>query len=119
MIGTGKYNFPGFKKAGAAAFRAVLVGTQWGSAALASPFRPIIDFLLEYASEWLANRGLLIINVGAIYVNGQFEQATFDAAFEDALKKSKAPGLTDAQKKVIDDQVIKAFRPFARLTQPH
>jgi len=113
MIGTGKYDFPGIRKAGAAAFRAVILTTGWGAALFASPFKSVINTALEMVSEWLANKGLLIINLGAIYVAGQFDQAKFDAAMNTAIEKAKAPGLTDAQKKAIDDEVKKAFRPFA------
>ena len=64
----------------------------------------------------MANQGLLIINIGVIYVEGKFDQARFDKAVEDGIQKAKAPGLTDAQKKVIDNDVINAFRRFGRIT---
>ncbi len=118
MIGTGKYDFPGIRKAGRLALRAVLAGTTWGASLIASPFFPIIQLVADWCVEWLANKGLLIINVGAIYVSGEFQQAAFDQAFEDAIAKAKAPGLTDAQKKVIDDEVIRAFRRFGTIGKP-
>lgn len=115
MIGTGKYDFPGIRKAGRIALQVVLSGTSWGASIIASPFWPIIEMISDWCIEWLTNKGLIIVNVGAIYVNGEFQQSAFDKAFDDAIAKSKAPGLTDAQKKVIDDQVKNAFRAFARI----
>lgn len=117
MIGTGKYDFPGIRKAGTAGIKALLALTSWGTWIITSPFNPLIDFLLNWISEWLANRGLIIINVGAFYVSGMFDQKSFDAAMEDGLKKASAPGLTDKQKKVIDDAVIEAFRKFGKVTR--
>lgn len=113
MIGTGKYNFPGIKKAGAFALKAALASTTWGAALIKGPFSGTITLIDEWIAEWLANRGLVIINLGAIYVDGEFSQDKFDKGMEEGIKNAKAPGLTDAQKKAIDDQVIKAFRPFA------
>lgn len=115
MIGTGKYDFPGIREKGAAALKALLLTTGWGAAIIASPFKPVIDMVLSFASEWLANRGLIVINVGAIYVNGEFRQDKFDQAMEEGLAKAKAPGLTDAQKKVIDEEVLQALRRFGRI----
>ncbi len=117
MIGAGKYDFPGIRKAGAVALRVVLASTSWGAWLIASPFKRLIDLASEWAVEWLTNRGLIIINLGAIYVNGEFDQAKFDKAIEDGIAKAKVPGLSEAQKKAIDDEVIKAMRPFARITK--
>lgn len=117
MIGTGKYDFPGIRKAGTAALRAVLVSTSWGAALVTGPFKGSVDLVVEWFSELLTNHGLIVINVGAIYVNGEFDQDAFDKAMEEGLEKAKAPGLSDAQKKVIDDEVLKAFRRFGRITK--
>jgi len=115
VIGTGKYDFPGIRKAGAVALKAVLATTSFGAWVVKSPFSKAFDLFAEWAIEWLTNRGLLIINVGAIYVNGELDQKRFDAAMEIALEKAKAPGLSEAQKKAIDDEVLKAFRAFGRI----
>lgn len=117
MIGTGKYDFPGIRKAGTAGIRALLALTSWGVWLLASPFMVPIDYLLDWVSEWLANRGLVIVNIGAFYVAGKFDQAAFDDAMESGLKKATAPGLSDKQKKAIDDAVIEAFRKFGKVTR--
>lgn len=119
MIGTGKYDFPGIRKAGAAALRLALASTSFGAAIVASPLRKVIDLFAEWAVEWLTNRGLVIFNVGAIYVHGEFDQKAFDQAIEKGLEDAKAPGLSAAQKKAIDDEVIKAFRRFGRVANPN
>lgn len=115
MIGTGKYNFPGIRKVSRKSIDIILASTGWGAWLLASAFAPAVKFIEEWASEWLANKGLLIIDVGAIYVQGEFDQSKFDKAFDTALEQVKMPGLTDAQKKEIDAKVIDAFRRFGRI----
>lgn len=94
----------------------VLAATTWGAWILASPFRPLLEYAEGWASNWLANRGLLIINLGAIYVSGELDQSKFDNAFDDALAKVQYPSLTDEQKKDIDNEIIDAFRKFAPVT---
>lgn len=111
----GKYDFPGIKKVGTAALKAVLTGTQWGAWILNSPFKPLFELILGHLIEWFANKGLIIINLGAIIVEGEVDQSKFDLALDDAIKKAKMPGLTDQEKEKIDNEVIEAFRKFARL----
>lgn len=117
MIGTGKYDFPGIRKASTAGIKALLALTSWGAWLIASPFKGTLDLALDWFNEWLTNRGLVIINVGAFYVDGVFSQDKFDSEMESALKKAQTPGLTDKQKKAIDDGVIEAFRKFGRVTR--
>ena len=117
---SGKYDFSGIKKAGAAAIQAVLAGTSWGGILFKNLLRPFMNGILELLVNWLANRGLFILNIGAIYVDSKFSQAAFDKAMSEAIEKVKASGgtLTDAQKKAIDDEVIKAVRRTLPLTNP-
>lgn len=115
-MGTGKYDFPGIRKAGTIALRAVVASTAWGAWLIKSPFNSIFEAASGWLSEWLANRGLIIINITAIYVSGEIDQSQFDKAFNKALDEVKLPGLTDEQKKGIDDKVINAFRKFGRVT---
>jgi len=112
---TGKYNFPGIKKAGTAAVEAVLAGTGWGAAILGSPFSPVFKMIIGYFVEWAANKGLVIVNLAAIVVNGEIDQSRFDKAFDEALEKVKVPGLSEKEKEQIDAKVREAFRKFARL----
>jgi hypothetical protein len=118
---TGKYNFPGIQKAGVAAIEVALASTSWGASLLANAvfkfFAPIEEALLEKAINWLANNGLIVINVGAIFLEGEFDQKNFDEKMDDALKRVEQGNLTDAEKKAIDDEVIKAFRRLAIVTK--
>ncbi len=118
MKSTGKYDFPGFRNAGTVAIKALLATTTWAPAILAGPFKPVLDFVIGQLSEWLANKGLLIIDVAAVFIEGELDQSAFDKAIDEALEQVKIPGLTPEQKKAIDDEVIKAFRNFARVTRP-
>ena len=118
----GKYDFPGIKKVGTAALETVLAGTGWGASMLASPFRPLFKYVIGYAIEWAANKGLVIINLGFIYVGGELDQSRFDKAMDEALERVKVAGLAEKQKEQIDNEVREAFRKFAHLnskpTQP-
>ena len=113
----GKYDFPGIRRAGQIAFAAALATVPWGAALLKGPFKPVAEYAIGFLTEWLANRGLLVINIGAIYLDTKFDQVAFDRAMEKALDQVKMPGLTDEQKKAIDHDVIKAFRNFARVSK--
>jgi hypothetical protein len=111
----GKYDFPGIRKAGGAALKVALASTGWGAKLLASPLKVLVDPAVGFLSEWLANKGLLVINLGVIYVDGKLDQKAFDAAMEDAITKAQVPGLTVDEQKEIDYAVIRAFRKFGKL----
>ena len=112
---SGKYDFPNIKKAGTVALRAVLASTSWGLSLIKSPFNPLIDLILGQLVEFLADKGLIIINIGVIYVDGHIDQKKFDEAFNIALEKVKIPNLTPQEQEAIDEKVKNAFRDFARL----
>lgn len=110
----GKYDFPGIKKAGVAGLSAALATTGWGASALASPvWGPLLRGLIGLVVEWLANKGLIFVNLGIEIVDGKLDQRKFDVAMEKGIEQAKTKGLTDAQKKKIDDEVIAAFDEFA------
>lgn len=115
---TGKYNFPGIQKAGVAAIKAALATTGWGLALLANPFfkffEPVEEAAVEELINWAASEGLIILNLGAIYVNGEISQVLFDKALDDGLKliEQGRDKITAKQGKAIDDDVIKAARRF-------
>jgi len=116
---TGKYDFKGIKKYGALGLETALSTTSWGAVVLKIP---VIGTLLKGGMElfvnWLANEGLMVLNIAAISVNGEIDQKNFDAHMDDALNKVSlgAGKLTPAQQKEIDDAVIVAFRKFAKFT---
>lgn len=104
---TGKYDFKGIKKQGASGIKLALSSnpyTLWLAKA------PGIDTLLEAFANYLANKGLIVLNIGAIYVEGQIDQSILDRSIDEGLKKIQQAGgtLTPEQVKEIDDAVIKA-----------
>lgn len=104
---SGKYDFKGIKKQGAGGLKLALAAdpaTAWMLKV------PLITNLLEMGVNWAANKGLVLLNLGAIYVNGEIDQKLLDRSIEDGLKKVEQSGgtLTPEQIKEIDDAVIKA-----------
>jgi hypothetical protein len=109
---SGKYDFRGIKKVGAAGLRRALALSPYTSWTLMGG--AFTDLILEFLSNWLANNGLLVLNLGAIIVDGHVDFKQLDAAWDKAFEEITAGGgtgkLTAAQKKAIDDEVIKAAR---------
>lgn len=105
---SGKYDFKGIKKTGRLAIKAALASNP--STAWLNKFGSLADLLIEFGVNWLANRGLIFLNVGAFYVGGEFDQNALDKAIENGLKAVENPNkkLTPQQMKEIDDAVIKA-----------
>lgn len=114
---TGKYDFSGIQKWGAIGIETLIsTSSAFGAALMKFPVvGTLIDGIIKLFVNYLANQGLVLINIGAIIVNGNFDQEAFDSAMDKAIASAKVEGLTDAQKKAIDDSVIKAFRKFADL----
>lgn len=104
---TGKYDFQGIKKQGASGLMLALSSNPSTAAIVKIPF---IKAMLEALVNWLANRGLVLLNLGAIYVKGEIDQSLLDRSIEEGLKKVENAGgtLTPEQIKEIDDAVIKA-----------
>lgn len=105
---SGKYDFTGIKKTGRLAIKAAFATSP--STAWINRFGAITDLILEFGLNWLANRGLIWLNVGAFYVSGELDQKALDRAIENGLKAVENPNikLTPEQMKEIDDAVIKA-----------
>jgi len=114
MAIAGKYDFPGIKKAGAAGIKVALASTAWGAWLLKSPFSKVVDILIEPFVNWLANQGLVVLNLGAIIVTGEFDQKMFDQALDDGLKTVELgrDKISAAKGKEIDDAVIAAARKY-------
>ncbi len=107
MALTGKYNFKGIKKQGAEGLKLALSSsptTIWIAKI------PLIDTLLEPIVNWLANNGLVLLNIGAIHINGEIDQSLLDRNLDEGIKKVQQTGttLTPEQIKEIDDAVIEA-----------
>lgn len=64
---------------------------------------------------WMADKGLIILNIAAADINTIAEKESFDGSFDEAFKEihESKDRLTPEQKKAIDDKVIFAFRKFA------
>lgn len=116
----GKYDFPGIEKLGAAGLRGVLLSSPY--TAWITKGGIVSDFALRLFVNWCANNGLILLNIGAIYVEGEFDQAGFDQAIDEAFKKitqnAGVKNLTPEQIKAIDDEVIKAARKFIVIGKP-
>lgn len=116
---TGKYDFKGIKSKGAMGIELLITGLWSGFAGVLKipVIGTIIDDSIQAFTNWLANNGLVILNVAANDIDGSFDQSGFDSSMESALASVGVDRstLTDAQKKVIDDTVIAAFRKFAPL----
>lgn len=113
---TGKYDFKGIKKLGAAGIKAALSANPSFAWVTKIPF---IVTSLELLVNFLANNGLVVLNIGAIYVNGEVDQKLLDRAIEEGIKKVEQAGgsLTPEQIKEIDDAVIEAANralPYTR-----
>lgn len=117
---SGKYNFKGIKKLNAAALRAA-IGSSPATAWLLK-FGSVGNLFLEFVGNWAANTGLVLFNTGAILVEGELDQKAFDKAMNEAIDEITIKGgrdkLTAAQKKAIDDEVIKAARKFIVIGRP-
>lgn len=107
-----KYDFPGIQKLGTAGIRSALALSPYTAWLLSLGF--VLDFGLNLLVGYLANNGLIILNVAANSVTGEIDQMSFDKAIDEAISKITIAGgvdkLTPAQKKAIDDEVIKAAR---------
>lgn len=105
---SGKYDFKGIKKTGRLGFKAALGSNP--STAWVLKGGAFTDAVLDFASNWLANKGLIVLNVGAFYVGGEFDQGALDKAIDNGIKAVENPDkkLTPQQMKEIDDAVIKA-----------
>lgn len=114
-----KYNFKGIKKYGAQGILLAITSTAWGSFINIWGIRQVAAILLEWLVNWLANNGLMILNIAAIAVEGEWDQKDFDKAMDEALAKveNKNGVLTPEEKAAIDDEVIAQFRKFAILTK--
>lgn len=108
---TGRYDFTGIQKAMRAAISALIAGTAWGAWLLASPFMPAVNAVEDWATNWLANHGLIILNIGANIVDGKIDQAALDKALDAGIRRvmQGRDKISPAEGKAIDDEVRQAF----------
>lgn len=105
---SGKYDFKGIKKTGRLGFKAALAKTPAFAWVLKGG--AFTDAVLDFISNWLANKGLIVLNVGAFHVGGEFDQGALDKAIDNGIKALENPEnkLTQKQMEEIDNAVIKA-----------
>lgn len=108
---TGRYDFKGIQKAVTTGVNLILAGTSWGAWLLASPFKIVIVALENLAVNFLVNRGLIVLNIGAIMVDGSIDQTKLDSALTAAISKVQQgrDKLTAAQGVAIDQEIADAF----------
>lgn len=114
---SGRYDFKGIQKAAGFFIDTIVAGTGWGAWILASPFKPVFVYIRDFAINWLANRGLILLNVGVHIVDGVLDQKAFDAAIDEGLKKvmQGRDKITPKEGQAIDDKVRKTFDDNADL----
>ncbi len=95
----------------------LIAGTGWGAWLIASPFMPFVNFFRDALINFLANRGLIVLNIGVNIVDGVIDQKALDAALDNGIKKvmQGRDKLTKAEGEAIDDEVRKAFDADADL----
>lgn len=117
---SGKYNFSGIKEMGASGLRGAALSSPY--TAWINKFGSLSTLFYEFLANWLANKGLIILNLGAIAIDGHFDQKAFDKALDKAYADIENAGgvskLTPEEIKAIDNEVIKAARRFILLTKP-
>ena len=111
---TGKYDIKGIKKYGAKGLLLALESTSVGGKLISWGLGGAMRMFLEAIANWLANKGLVVLNIGAISVSGEWDQKAFDASMDEALSKIQSLDgkLTPEQVKAIDDEVIRTARKF-------
>ena len=115
-----KYDFKGIKKLGASGLRLALgssIYTKW-----LLKFPSLTNFFLEFLTNYLANNGLIVLNIGAINYLGPKDQKKFDQGLDNAIEKIRIKDgrekLTAKEIEEIDNEVIKSVRPFILFTKP-
>lgn len=80
-------------------------------------FGKITFFFLEKLMNFLANNGLILLNIGVDHLQTAIEKDNFDEAIEEALKvvRNTKGKITKERAHEIDQPVIDAFRKFISL----
>lgn len=104
---------------GIARFTATLVFTKMAGGPLAFLTTGVLGkvtfFFLTKGSNWLANQGLAVLNVGVNHILVSQQKDQFEKAINEALNKVQGTSnkLSPVEVAEIDDKVIRAFRNFA------
>jgi hypothetical protein len=112
MALTGKYDFKGIAKLNALGLKALLASSPYSAWVLKGG--KLTDLCLELLGNWLANWGLVVMNLGAIYVKGEVDQSALDKAINDGLAEIEKKGVTAKRGAEIDEAVRQAARDFIK-----
>lgn len=115
-----KYNFKGIKKHNANGLKLALSaipGLGWLGQ------MPVFSkLLLEWIGNNMANKGLILMNIGYIEVDGHVDQNRFDNAVDTAINKIRELGgvenLTPEQAEAIDAEFFKDAKDFIVIGKP-
>jgi len=114
---TGKYDFKNISKLNALGFKALLASFPYTAWLLKGG--KVLDLFLELLGNLAANKGLVVFNLGAIYVDGEVDQKVLDRAIENGWKQIETQGrenITEEQGRAIDEAVRKAADKFIPLS---
>lgn len=100
---TGKYDFPGFKELGRDGGRALFLSTPW----LSWVPGPIRDLFTRALAEWLANKGLVLVNGLAYEIGGSIDSNKLASALSGGITRVDA-GVTPEEGEAIDNAVMEA-----------
>ena len=111
---SGRYDFKGLAKLNALGIKALCASTPYLAWVLKGG--KLTELIFEFIGNALANWGLVVMNLGAIYVNGEIDQSRLDKSIEDGLAEIARLGskITKAQGEAIDEAVRKAARDFIK-----
>ncbi len=112
---TGRYDFKGIQKAVRRVIELLAVSTTWGAWLIASPFKPAIDAIENLIINWLVNRGLIIIDIDLVMIDGKVNQSKLDSALDLAFEKLKVgrDKISPTEGAKIDAETTEAFDQFA------
>lgn len=108
-----QYKFEGIGALGASLMAGALASSPLSFLVTGIPGK-ITFWLLSQLNSYLANKGLMILNVGVAKIAAYSDRKDFDGTLESALKIVVEHGdtLTEAEKRDIDNKVIAAFDKF-------
>lgn len=76
----------------------------------------ILSFFVEKYINWMANKGLMLLNFGAVDFTVPRERKAFEAALEAAIKFMENTKIVSTEKiKELDDEVILHYDRFATI----
>lgn len=109
MAITGKYDLKGMQKYGTRAIKAALSSSPVGS--FLSKVG-LLGWAGDLLTNWMANNGLVVMNIVANYVNGELDQKALDKSIDDGLARVEQGNVSPEEGEKIDEQVRKAARRF-------